>query len=131
MSDSIKTRAELIQQIAFVLGILGDGQTLESDAQSRIDERIGPVTLSLATRNIVDISNIEALPAEYFLDLADCVADACAGVFGKARDPGMLAAAEDRLAAMARISPASKDTLDVDGAVLRSPALTYARWLVS
>ncbi len=129
MTTPTQTKAALIDQVAFNLGVLAEGQSIESDAYDRINERVDPVVLGLSVRGIVDIANTNDINTEWFLDLADCVTDACSTVFGQKRDPQKLLFAEDRLAWMARRNDAPNAYLRVDTAIKPTPPFTYSRWV--
>jgi hypothetical protein len=73
----------LVTRVLEKLKIVGSGQTGSAEDALLVDKVIDPVMSSLATRQIFSWGDEDELPDEAFEHLADCVAFACAGDFGK------------------------------------------------
>lgn len=122
------TRSQLVELAAEELGVLGAGQSLDSEDQTKIDGRIDGLIAELSSRGIVDIANDEEIPSEMSGPLATCLAVECALTFGKPKDVGAREDAEGRLKTIERRREPT--LLKVDYA-LRSypPGMSYQRWL--
>lgn len=77
-----KTRAALISQVLYTVGVLGEGQTASADLINRVTSFIDPVVAQLSAEITVDITNTNAIPNLYFLQLAAIIAEAMKEVFG-------------------------------------------------
>ena len=97
-----KTRAELVNQTAFDLGVLASGQTLSDEDYQAIDRHVDGVVRSLEQRSIVSV-DADEIPPEYFNHLALCVAVAARAEFGGAEID--VAAAENQLRVMTQTGP--------------------------
>lgn len=95
-----KTRAELIDEVAGLLNILGPGETLSAEDQDVIDGKIDPEVARLSAREIVYIADVESIEDEYFDDLAILVAETAGPKFGQGRNPVVRNDAENRLREM-------------------------------
>jgi hypothetical protein len=77
---------------------------------------ISPMLFSLSERNIVYVPNMEAIPEEWFLPLASCLAWIAAPEFGAASDPALASIAtqaEQQLKKM-QANPPTYAVLEID-----------------
>lgn len=130
MTDTVKTRSELIEMAADELGIVASGQSLEPEDQQKIDSRVDGMFAELGSRGVCTVGDDDAIPIELSETLAILLANACATVFGKPRmgtaDREMV---EDRLRVMVNNDPPAKKTLSVDRSLTRHRyGLSLARW---
>ena len=84
MPDITKTRVDLIERAATELGTLTSGQALSDEDAATIRALVDPLTRQLSFDSIVDISDTDAVPSEYFLPLARLLANEAAPSFGAA-----------------------------------------------
>lgn len=103
-----KTTVEFVNKVLANIGVLGEGQTASAEASATVTAAISSVVARLSANIVVDITNINAVPNVYFLELADIVADALREDFGvTGDDAAVLAAAakdgERRLKNLTRI----------------------------
>ena len=77
-----QTRADLVNKILEKLGIVPEGQAAEIEDTARVDRNLPALIASLAAREIVYVGNIEAIPSEWFLDLAKVAAYELRNEFG-------------------------------------------------
>lgn len=104
MSDTFRTRDDLIQRVAGILGVRQVGQDLEPEDFELIDAQIDPCCASLAARGVIYLhSHVPTwrIPIAIFEELAACVA-ANVPDYGQAGDA---TAAEERLRLMQRRGP--------------------------
>ncbi len=87
------TREQLVARALEKLKVVGAGQTASTAVTQRVNAVVKPVMSSLAVREIFAWGDEDELPDEAFEHLADCVAHAAAGDFGK-----VYGTREDRLA---------------------------------
>lgn len=80
------TRRELVDQVAFSVGILGVGQTLSAEDLVAIDDTLSSLFDQLAEDGILTIGDEEAIPASYCPHLAVLGANLCAPKYGTAFD---------------------------------------------
>ena len=97
MPTTTKTRDELIDRAATKLTIIGSGQSLDAEDSASIDAAIDGILGDLAARDVVEVPDDDAIPTEWFEDLAEIVAQFCGPDFGRAKDPNMIAMAERSL----------------------------------
>jgi hypothetical protein len=96
----MKTRRDLIDRALSVLGVLGSGQSPETEDVALVDGFIDPMIADLTDRDVVYISDAEEIEDGLFLDLAKVLANNCREAFGLANDPRLAAtgiAAENSL----------------------------------
>jgi hypothetical protein len=77
-----RTEADLLQEVLENLGVLAAGQTPELEDLARVSEKLPSIIALLAATEIVYIPDIQNIPDEYFIPLADCVAYSCKQKFG-------------------------------------------------
>lgn len=102
MSETFKTRAELIYQVLDNLGVLVIGQAPSDEMVSRVDGLLDAVLASLAAREIVYVADAGQpsppsggqIDMSIFLPLADMVALRCAPQFNLGMDPDIIATAQ-------------------------------------
>jgi hypothetical protein len=74
----MQTRAQLIDAVARVLGMLPSGQTLAAEDYADLDAQIEPAIAELRSRNIYRTASTNSFPDEIVPALADCIAVVCA-----------------------------------------------------
>ena len=90
-----KTRIELIEEVAIILGPLTPGETLQDTDSVRIGAVITPALEELAKDTVV-ISNEDEIDNAIFLPLASYIAEKCGPSYGKpSNDQVMLMAKRD------------------------------------
>jgi hypothetical protein len=116
----MKTRAELVVQIAENLGVAIPGETLSSEDSTTIDAVIDPAIALLETNDIAYFGATDEFEDAYFLPLADYIADKVKTPYGKASDVaiGMMAAKAEQDLRMLSRPQATRKTLTVDRALL-------------
>jgi hypothetical protein len=97
MVVTTKTRAQLGTRALQKLGIYGAGQSPEDEDAEHADSVIDAVLADLAAREVVLITDEDAIPVEYFEWVADIVADALAQDYYKGRNPDVVMFAERML----------------------------------
>jgi hypothetical protein len=89
-----KTRANLIYQTLYNLGVLPPGQTPGSDEYNAVADLVDPLVEELIARDIVFIEDVDAVDEKYFMALAHMLAGSSASVFGMQNDPALAARAQ-------------------------------------
>lgn len=130
MTDTTRTRAELVTQAGEELLLIAAGQELETEDQQKIDSRVDGMFAELSARGVCDVTDDGAIPIEWAECLALLLANASATAFGK---PRMAEQArdqiEDRLRIMVKRIPAANQYLKGDLAMTKGPNFTYSNWL--
>jgi len=85
-----KTRRDLVDQSLANLGVLAAGQTPSAEDVARMDGYVDPVVEGLAEREIVEVDDLDQIPAAWFLPLSYIVSGAAAADFGAANDPRVI-----------------------------------------
>lgn len=129
MTDTTKTRQELVAMAADELLLVGGGNTVEADDAEYIDSKFDGLMGELSGRGIVSISDDDAIPIEWSGPLAELLANECARKFGKQRMPlQMRNEIEDRLQVMVNRTGVEQK-LKVDPALRGGGyGLSIARW---
>ena len=78
----MKTREQLIDQVAEELKVLGTGQVLSIEDKEKIDSTINPVLAELEARDILGGIDLTAIPEKFFLPLSQIIARHAAVPFG-------------------------------------------------
>ena len=122
-----KTRAELVRKIAENVSLAQPGEVLAAEDFATINDVIDPAIEMLAKLDIAYIGNVEEIDPEYFLPLADWIADKVKGSYNKAGDQTLVQLADRADTDMRVLSRpvGSRETLSVDNALLRSFPGTY------
>lgn len=84
-----KTRIELIEEVAIILGPLTPGETLQDTDSVRIGAIITPALEELAKDTVV-ISNEDEIDNSIFLPVANYVAEKCGPSYGKPTNPQVI-----------------------------------------
>ena len=84
MSDTTKTRTDLIERAATELGVLPSGQPLSDEDAATLDALVDPLLRQLALDDVADVTDTGAVPAEFFLPVARLLANEAAPSFGVA-----------------------------------------------
>jgi hypothetical protein len=84
MPDLTKTRTDLIERAAGELGVLPSGQPLSDEDAASIRALVDPLLRQLALDDVVDVTDADAIPAEYFLPVARLLANEASPSFGVA-----------------------------------------------
>jgi hypothetical protein len=88
--DLEKTRDDLINEVAYTkLRIAGTGQPLEPEYEDEIDRKIDPLFAQLSVDQVCHIGNSDAIPSEWFENVASLLANICAPMKGKPFDPSL------------------------------------------
>lgn len=105
MSDVTKTRTDLIERAATELGALPSGETLSDEDRTTIDDLVDPLVLQLSLDGVVDVSDTEAIPSEWFLSLARLLANEAAPSFGQQTNPDVRRENENKLRKLTATKP--------------------------
>lgn len=97
MVDLTKTRDDLITRALTKLTVIGTGQSPDAEEAASVDDAIDGILLDLAARDVVEVADDDAIPSEWFEDLAEIVAQNCAKDFGRAKDQAEIDRAERSL----------------------------------
>ena len=89
-----KTRRDLVDQALSNLGVLASGQTPNAEDVARMDAYVDPVIEGLAERRIVEVDDLSAIPAAWFLPLSYVLSGAAAQDYGAANDPRIILQAD-------------------------------------
>lgn len=106
-----KTRTDLINQALADLGVLAAGQTPDAEDNDAVDKYIDPLIAELASRDLPQVDDSDAIPLEWFLPLAILLASEAATEFGMSglptseANPDPVATAERRLREVAYARP--------------------------
>lgn len=99
------TRA-MLRNKAYEILVGGDAGGAPSDEDaSAIDDNIDRVVARLASKSIVYIQDTDDIEDQYFLDLANLVANASASEFGSVQDPAKERFHDNELRVLARQTP--------------------------
>ena len=82
MSDTTKTRTDLIERAAAELGALPSGQPLSDEDAATLGALVDPLLRQLASDDVVDVADSDAVPAEFFLPVARLLANEASPSFG-------------------------------------------------
>jgi hypothetical protein len=97
MVATTKTRDQLVTRALQKLGVFGAGQSPEDEDTEHVDGVVDALVADLAGREVVLITDEDAIPIEYFEWVADILADHVAQDYGKARNPDVVMFAERML----------------------------------
>lgn len=77
-----RTRADLVVKILEKLQVVPEGQTPEAEDTTRVDRNLPSLIAELAGREIVYVGDLNAVPEEWFLSLAQIAAYELRNEFG-------------------------------------------------
>jgi hypothetical protein len=97
MSAQSKTRDDLVARALVKLTVVGSGQSPDAEDAASIDAAIDGILNDLAARDVVEVPDDDAIPSEWFEDLAEIVAQSCARDFGRPKDQAEIERAERAL----------------------------------
>lgn len=97
--------SDLVERAATELGALSSGQTLSEEDQESIEELVDPLVRQLSLDGVVDISDTDAIPSEYFLPLAKLLANVAAPSFGQQESRDVKMSQERALRSLAQTRP--------------------------
>lgn len=122
------TREMLVNEALSVLGVVGAGQTADSEDQEKVDDRVEALLEELAARDVVTVADDDDIAPAQFGALAELLANECAPSFGLPKNSNVKEAAEDRLKTVNRRGRLSDLKSTIDIAVTAPPGLSLARW---
>ncbi len=108
-----KTRIELIEEVAIILGPLTPGGTLQDTDNVRIGAVITPAIEELKSKDVVDIPDEDAIPNDIFLPVANYIAEKCGPGYGKAANEQVMMIAMRDIRVAVRNRP-TREQLIVD-----------------
>jgi hypothetical protein len=76
------TRKDLVLEALDILGVVPNGQPAEAEDVDKVDDRVPSTMAKLAALEIVQVGDVEAVPEEWFDDLAAILANTCMAKFG-------------------------------------------------
>ena len=121
------TRQMLINE-AFSYLFPSTGQSPEDEDSDKIDLKVDALLEELSARGVVDIADVSDIEPQYFMPLAECLANQCAPSFALPKNPAVQEAAEDRLRIMVNRGGETKLTIDPALQRRRANGLSLARW---
>jgi hypothetical protein len=128
-----KSRAELVERVLKILGVLAAGQEGSTEDAATADDQIEPVLAELAGRRIVYVADYDTYEDDTFNSIAECIAVSLAAEFGADLshlvDPiTKLPIAEGRLRTITRRTGSGKmlKTNEFDG--LQRPGTYWYDW---
>lgn len=77
-----RTQADLLQEVLENLGVLAAGQTAETEDLARVSEKLPSIVSTLGATEVVYVPDINNIPDEWFIPLANCVTYYCKAKFG-------------------------------------------------
>ncbi len=108
MPEITKTREQLIERAATELGALTSGQSLTDEDSDTIENLIDPLIRSLAFDNVVSIDDTDAIPAEFFIQVAMLLANVAMPSFGQQFNPGVKLEQERQLRRLTATRPTNE-----------------------
>lgn len=97
MVDTVKTRAQLIQRALRSIGATMPGEADSTEDTATMDDLVDPLIAQLLADDIIYIADDDAIEVQYFIPLANLLANMAGPDFGspvndqaKARDEGIL-----------------------------------------
>jgi hypothetical protein len=100
-----KTRVELIEEVAIILGPLTPGGALQDTDNVRIGAVITPALEELARDDVVTVSDEDSIENHIFLPLAVYIAEKCGPSYGKAPNEQIMQIAKRDLRIAVRNKP--------------------------
>lgn len=82
MTDTIKTRAQLVERAGINLGLVQPGEALSSEDYSTLDNLVDPLVDQLTADSVIYISDTDAIDTAVFLPLAAALANHAGPSFG-------------------------------------------------
>lgn len=79
---TFKTRAQLIERAAASIGVKEPGEALSSEDYDTFDDLVDPLISQLSADGVAYIENDEEIPNEYFVPLANLLANMAGPDFG-------------------------------------------------
>lgn len=102
---STKTRDELVDDALRKLMVVGAGQSPDAEDQELVDGKVDPLIDQLSADLIVQITDDDAIPGEFFDPVSSLLANLCAPDFGKTFSPDVQAFYEQRLRRTQMVQP--------------------------
>lgn len=129
MTDTSKTRLELVAMALDELMAVGSGQSPDSEDTEKVNSRFDGLMAELSARGIVSISDEDDIPIEWTGPLAELLANECANAFGKPKMPrSQREEIEDRLLVIINRST-TPDKMTLDSTLQQGAGyLSLARW---
>lgn len=97
MTDTFKTRDQLIQRALKELGVLLPGEAASAEDYDTVDDLIDPMVAELSAKSVYDVNDIDQIENEIFVPLSRILANIAGPEFGQAinddaikRDEGIL-----------------------------------------
>lgn len=131
MTDTVKTRRDLIDKALEKLGVLQSGQSPSDEDVDRMDDFVDPVIATLAANGVAYVATSEEIPVEFYLPIASVLANAAKASFGLAGDPKLKMEADDAEDLLREINrpQGSRPTLKVDNALrYHHRGQSYSDW---
>jgi len=131
MTDTSKTREQLVAMALDDLLVVGSGQSPEAEDQQKVDSRVDVLFAELAARGVVTIADDQDIPIEWCGRLSELLADECARAFGKQKmSPEERDEIEDRLQTIVMFGDIATYRLKVEPPLKtrRRTGLSLARW---
>lgn len=82
MVDTTKTRAQLIERAGAAIGVKEPGEALSPEDYNTLDNLVDPLIGQLSADEIIYVQDSEEIPVEYFIPLANLLANMAGPDFG-------------------------------------------------
>jgi hypothetical protein len=82
MTDTTKTRAQLIERAGINLGLVQPGEALSSEDYNTLDNLVDPLVDQLSADNVIYVQDRDAIETELFMPLAAVLANYAGPSFG-------------------------------------------------
>jgi hypothetical protein len=82
MAGAFRTQQDLVNKALANLGVLSPGQPVDIEDFNLVQIEVDPMLRKLNGLEIVYVADAEAIPGQWFSDLADILAGECATKFG-------------------------------------------------
>ena len=105
MAEITKTRVDLIEQAATQLGAKTSNDPLSDEDSDTIENLVDPLVQQLSLDGVVEIGDTDQIPSEYFIALANLLANAAAPSFGQQTSPDVKFANETQLRKLSATKP--------------------------
>jgi hypothetical protein len=113
MVDTVKTREQLIYRALASIGAIQPGEAASTEDYDAMDGLVDPLIAQLAADSIIYISDDDAIEVQYFIPLANLLANMAGPDFGSPVNDQAKARDEHTLRRMASTGP-SYEVLKVE-----------------
>lgn len=102
---STYTRDQLVDEVLRKLMVVGAGQSPDTEDQELVDGKVDSLIDQLSADGVVQITDDDAIPGEFFDPVASLLANLCGPDFGKTFSPDVVAYYEQRMKKTLMVGP--------------------------